>query len=151
MLHENAGKPVPNSALEDIPSLVSAYYTLSPDLSKDEQKVAFGTSGHRGNANKKSFNEAHILAITQALCEYRKAQGIEGVLYIGKDTHALSTPAQLTALQVCVANGVRCNIAQHGGYTPTPVISFTILEANKNVQAKCDGVVITPSHNPPSD
>lgn len=151
MAHELAGKKAPASILENIPELISAYYTLEPDMKEATQKVSFGTSGHRGNAKKRSFNEKHILAITQALCEYRKSNGIDGVLFIGKDTHALSTPAQLTALQVCVANGVKCKIAKDGEYTPTPVISFTIIESNKNATALNDGVVITPSHNPPSD
>jgi len=151
MAHPNAGKTAPQDILEDIATLISLYYTQKPDSTKTEQAVAFGTSGHRGSSLKNSFNEDHILAITQALCEYRKSAGIEGVLFIGKDTHALSVPAQISALQVCVANGVSCKIAKDDGYTPTPVISFTILEANKNTQAQCDGVVITPSHNPPSD
>ncbi len=151
MLHPYAGKPAPLDILENIPNLISSYYTRTPDSGMSEQAVSFGTSGHRGNALKNSFNEAHIFAITQALCEYRKDAGIEGTLFIGKDTHALSTPAQISALQVCVANGVQCKIAKADGYTPTPVISFTILEANKTSQEQCDGVVITPSHNPPSD
>lgn len=151
MVHENAGKAAPYSLLENIPRLVASYYMQRPDVNEAAQKVAFGTSGHRGSSVKNSFNEDHILAITQAMCEYRQSAGITGTLFIGKDTHALSTPAQLTALQVCIANGVSCRIAEDDGYTPTPVISFTILEANKKGGAPCDGVVITPSHNPPSD
>lgn len=151
MAHILAGKKASKSILEDIPELVSAYYTQAPDASVASQRVAFGTSGHRGTANKKSFNETHILAITQALCEYRESAHITGTLFIGKDTHALSTPAQLTALQVCIANGVTCKIAKEDAYTPTPVISFTILEANKNSDILSDGIVITPSHNPPAD
>lgn len=151
MAHILAGKIAPKEVLENIPNLISAYYTQQPDCNISSQKVSFGTSGHRGNALKRSFNEAHILAVTQALCEYRKEEGIKGTLFIGKDTHALSTPAQISTLQVCVANEVPCKIAQEDGYTPTPVISFTILEANKNSQEINDGVVITPSHNPPSD
>ncbi len=151
MSHTNAGQKAPKEILENIPKLISDYYTLKPNISRDEQKVSFGTSGHRGNASKSSFNETHILAIAQALCEYRIANNITGTLFIGKDTHALSTPAQITALQVCVANNIKCKIAKNDGYTPTPVISFTILEANKTSNELCDGVVITPSHNPPSD
>lgn len=151
MAHELAGKPAPIENLEDITSLISDYYVLSPNSDNANEKVSFGTSGHRGTSKNKSFNEAHIFAITQALCEYRQEVGIQGTLFIGKDTHALSMPAQLSALQVCVANGVSCKIAKDDGFTPTPVISFTILEANKMASLQCDGVVITPSHNPPSD
>jgi len=151
MSHKLAGTVVPKENLENIPNLISSYYVNKPDVSISTQKVSFGTSGHRGNSNKTSFNENHILAITQALCEYRKENNIKGTLFIGKDSHALSTPAQKTALQVCVANGVNCKIAQNDGLTPTPVISFTILESNKKEGELNDGVVITPSHNPPSD
>ena len=151
MSHPNAGKKAPQSILENIPQLIAAYYMQEPDVTKSIERVSFGTSGHRGSSLKKSFNENHILAITQAMCEYRKSAGIEGTLFIGKDTHALSTPAQMTALQVCVANEVACKIAKDEGYTPTPVISFSILEANKDATKKSDGIVITPSHNPPSD
>ncbi|MFC2074333.1 alpha-D-glucose phosphate-specific phosphoglucomutase, partial [Campylobacterota bacterium] len=151
MAHLNAGKIAPKDILEDIATLVSLYYTQKPDSTCIAESVVFGTSGHRGSSRKNSFNEDHIFAITQALCEYRKSSGIEGTLFIGKDTHALSVPAQISALQVCVANGVACKIAKDDGFTPTPVISFTILEANKNNQNECDGIVITPSHNPPSD
>ncbi|MEA1919231.1 MAG: phosphoglucomutase (alpha-D-glucose-1,6-bisphosphate-dependent) [Campylobacterota bacterium] len=151
MSHMYAGKVAPKSILENIPQLIASYYTQKPDVALSTQQVAFGTSGHRGSSSKKSFNEDHIFAITQAMCEYRKSAGITGTLFIGKDTHALSTPAQLSALQVCVANSVACKISQDDEYTPTPLISFTILEANKNAGSQCDGVVITPSHNPPSD
>jgi len=151
MSHPNAGKTAPQSILEDIETLVSLYYVQKPDVNKAEESVTFGTSGHRGSSRKKSFNEDHIFAITKALCEYRKSSGIEGTLFIGKDTHVLSAPAQISALQVCVANGVKCKVAEDEGYTPTPVISFSILEANKNSKHRCDGIVITPSHNPPSD
>ncbi len=151
MLHPLAGKKAPKEMLENIPSLVSAYYTLKPDVNIDTQKVSFGTSGHRGCSYKKSFNEDHILAITQAVCEYRKSRGINGALFIGKDTHALSTPAEISALEVCAANKVETVIAQNNGFTPTPVISFTILTHNQNSSNICDGIVITPSHNPPSD
>ncbi len=151
MSHPYAGKIAPKSILENIPQLIASYYTQKPDVFESTQQVAFGTSGHRGCATKSSFNEDHIFAITQAMCEYRLSAGITGTLFIGKDTHALSTPAQLSTLQVCVANGVTCRIAANGEYTPTPVISFSILEANKTANKLCDGVVITPSHNPPSD
>lgn len=151
MAHVNAAKKVAQSELINIPQLVSDYYSHSPDISDTTHHVAFGTSGHRGSSFKKSFNEDHILAITQALCDYRKAQGFHGTLFIAKDTHALSTPAERTALQVFIANGVECAIAQNNGYTPTPVLSFTVIEANKTSKELCDGVVITPSHNPPQD
>lgn len=151
MAHENAGKKAPVSQLENIPALIASYYTLAPDPEAATHKVAFGTSGHRGCSLKQSFNERHILAITQAVCEYRAEKGIDGTLFIGKDTHALSTPAQLTALQVCAANGVKVKIAKEGDYTPTPVISFTVIVNNAEGGAPCDGIVITPSHNPPSD
>jgi len=151
MSHPDAGKKAPQSILENIPMLISQYYMNKPDVNKAQERVAFGTSGHRGSSLKTSFNENHILAITQAMCEYRKFAKIEGALFIGKDTHALSTPAQMSALQVCVANGVDCKIAEDEGYTPTPLISFSILEANKNSTKQSDGIVITPSHNPPCD
>ena len=151
MSHKLAGIKVPKENLENIPNLISSYYVNKPDVSEISQKVSFGTSGHRGNSTKISFNENHIFAITQALCEYRIKNNITGTLFIGKDSHALSTPAQITALQVCIANNVKCKIAQNDEYTPTPLISFTILEANKNAKDLNDGVVITPSHNPPSD
>ena len=151
MAHIQAGEKAPKSILENIPQLISSYYMQEPDVSIASERVAFGTSGHRGNATKKSFNETHILAITQAVCEYRKSANITGTLFIGKDTHALSTPAQLTTLQVCIANGVTCRIAKNDEYTPTPLISFSILEANKESNILSDGIVITPSHNPPSD
>lgn len=146
-----AGKKVPKEQLENIPKLISAYYTLVPDIGQKEQRVAFGTSGHRGSAYKKSFNEAHIKAISQAVCDYRRSKGIDGILFIGKDTHALSIPAQLTALEVFAANGIAVAIAEDDGYTPTPLVSFAIIEANKKEGSLCDGIVITPSHNPPAD
>ncbi len=151
MIHKLAGKKAPIEILEDIEVLLKAYYTNKPNIQEQTQKVSFGTSGHRGSSLKTSFNENHILAITQALCEYRKNAGITGVMHIGIDTHALSTPAQISALQVFLANEVRCKIAQKSEYTPTPVISFTILESNKNSNFLNDGIVITPSHNPPGD
>ncbi|KAB7886217.1 phosphoglucomutase (alpha-D-glucose-1,6-bisphosphate-dependent) [Poseidonibacter ostreae] len=151
MINELAGKQAPKEILEEIDALLKSYYTNKPDAKEQTQKVTFGTSGHRGSSTKSSFNENHILAITQALCEYRKNAGITGVMHIGIDTHALSTPAQITALQVFLANEVACKIAKKEEYTPTPVLSFTILESNKNTDILNDGVVITPSHNPPSD
>ncbi len=151
MSHINAGKIVNKSDLIDIDSLIEAYFENKPNSNIDEQKVVFGTSGHRGSSLKNSFNETHILAISQALCDYRKKQNIEGKLLIAKDTHALSTPAQITALRVFIANDVECEIAQNDAYTPTPVLSFSVIEANKIEEKLCDGVVITPSHNPPQD
>lgn len=151
MADVNAGKLVNKEDLIDVESLIEAYYKSVPDVSVAEQRVVFGTSGHRGSSFKKSFNETHILAIAQALCDYRKEKGIDGTLLIAKDTHALSTPAQLTALRVFVANGLKCAIAAEDGFTPTPVLSFSVIEANKSSKEACDGVVITPSHNPPQD
>jgi phosphoglucomutase len=138
--------------LENIPRLVSQYYVLEPDLSVASQRVAFGTSGHRGSASSGSFNEAHIVAISQAVCEYRSAQGIDGPMYVGIDTHALSEPALISAVEVFAANGVPVMIDADSGFTPTPVISHAILNHNRGrEQGLADGVVITPSHNPPSD
>jgi len=151
MLHKNAGKKVKKEDLVDLDLLISAYYNQKPDANEPTQKVTFGTSGHRGSSLKNSFNQTHILAISQALADYRKENGIDGKLFIAKDTHALSTPAQLSAIEVFVANGIECVIANDDAYTPTPVLSFTIIEANKNSDKLCDGVVITPSHNPPED
>lgn len=151
MIHALAGKPAPADSLTDIEALLRAYQD-TPDVSQPTQRVAFGTSGHRGSAFKRSFNEAHILAITQAICEYRSAQGITGPLFLGKDTHALSTPAQATVLEVLAANGVETRVQSFDGYTPTPVISRVILAYNRVQGApRADGVVITPSHNPPQD
>jgi len=135
----------------NIPELVSKYYEEKPNPSIAEQRVVFGTSGHRGSSFKLSFNENHILAITQAVCEYRIKEGIKGPLYMGKDTHALSTPAQLTAMEVCAANSVTVRIADRDRYTPTPLVSFAILEHNRRESDIADGIVITPSHNPPED
>lgn len=151
MAHENAGKRVKKEDLIDVDALIEAYYRGKPDAKAAQERVVFGTSGHRGSSFKNSFNETHILAISQALSDYRKEQGIKGTLLIAKDTHALSTPAQSTALRVFVANGISCAIAQNDGYTPTPVLSFSVIEANKTSKEQCDGVVITPSHNPPQD
>jgi phosphoglucomutase len=151
MTHPLAGQPAPLDVLTDIPALLAAYFN-QPDVSQPTQRVAFGTSGHRGSALNGSFNEAHILAITQAVCEYRKAQGITGPLFLGKDTHALSQPAQRSALEVLAANGVETRLQSDDGFTPTPVISRAILVHNRNPQApRADGIVITPSHNPPRD
>ena len=146
-----AGKPAPKSILVNVSEVISAYYTLQPDLTLQAHRVAFGTSGHRGSSLLHSFNEAHIQAITQAVCEYRLSKGIDGTLFMGIDTHALSWPAQLTALQVLVANKVDVSIAKDSAYTPTPVISHAILTHNINAEKKCDGIVVTPSHNPPTD
>ena len=151
MAHKNAGQKVNKEELIDINALIESYYSGKPDISLAEQRVVFGTSGHRGCSFKNSFNETHILAISQALCDYRQKHGITGTLFIAKDTHALSAPAQATALRVFVANGVNCVIAENDGFTPTPVLSFSIVEANKINDKLCDGVVITPSHNPPQD
>jgi phosphoglucomutase len=151
-LHELAGKPAPPSILINVPRLVSAYYTLKPDVAEAEQRVAFGTSGHRGGSLKASFNEDHILAITQAICENRKTRSISGPLFLAMDTHALSEPALATALEVLAANGVEVRLQQGLGYTPTPVLSHAILTHNRGRRTGlADGVVITPSHNPPSD
>jgi len=150
-LHPNAGKLAPKSVLINVPQLISAYYTKTPDTQNSAQRISFGTSGHRGSSLLNSFNEMHIFAVTQAVCEYRKEAGIVGTLFMGMDTHALSYPAQLTALQVLSANGVTVCIAKDFGYTPTPVISHAILTHNMQGEALCDGIVITPSHNPPSD
>jgi phosphoglucomutase len=152
VVHELAGKPAPRSLLENIPRLVSAYYTHKPDVSEPEQRVSFGTSGHRGSALRNSFNENHVLAISQAICEHRKGKGITGPLLVGMDTHALSEPALASGLEVFAANGVRVMIQEDFGYTPTPVISHAILTYNRSKKkGLADGVVITPSHNPPSD
>ncbi len=147
-----AGKPAPKELLIDPARLQADYYGLQPDVSDRNQLVSFGTSGHRGSALHGTFNEAHILAITQAICEYRKGQGIDGPLYMGKDTHAVSEPAQRTALEVLVANGVETIIQENDGVTPTPVISHAILVYNRGRKEHlADGIVITPSHNPPED
>ncbi|MCS6994684.1 MAG: phosphoglucomutase (alpha-D-glucose-1,6-bisphosphate-dependent) [Anaerolineales bacterium] len=150
MPHPLAGQPAAREQLCNIPKLVSAYYTEQPDPDSPSQQVAFGTSGHRGTSLEAAFNEAHILAVCQALVEYRQAQGISGPLFIGKDTHALSEPAEATAIEVFAANGVEIRITN--GYTPTPVISHAILTYNRGrTSGLADGVVITPSHNPPED
>ncbi|GFK94525.1 Phosphoglucomutase [Fundidesulfovibrio magnetotacticus] len=150
-VHPLAGKPAPRSLLVDVPKLVSAYYTLQPDPAEKAQAVSFGTSGHRGSSLDATFNQNHIWATTQAICDYRKAKGITGPLFIGMDTHALSAPAMVSALEVLAANGVETRMNWEG-YTPTPVISHAILCYNRGrSQGLADGVVITPSHNPPRD
>jgi len=151
MAHPLAGQPAPLSSLTDIPALLAAY-RKQPDVADPAQRVAFGTSGHRGTAFNGSFNEAHILAIAQAVAEYRLQAGIRGPLFLGKDTHALSGPAQRTALEVLAANGVLTHLQADDGYTPTPVISRAIIVFNADKAAdRADGIVITPSHNPPQD
>jgi phosphoglucomutase len=150
-IHPLAGKPVPEEQLIDVRKLEEEYYRREPDPGDPLQKVSFGTSGHRGTPHNGTFTEAHILAITQAICDYRQRQGIEGPLFMGKDTHALSAPAQRTALEVLAANGVETYIQRDDGVTPTPVISRAILVHNRGEQGLADGIVITPSHNPPAD
>jgi phosphoglucomutase len=147
-----AGKPVDPADLTNVPRLVTAYFALKPDVADPAQRVAFGTSGHRGSSLKNSFNEDHILATTQAICDHRREAGLTGPLFIGIDTHALAEPALASAVEVFAANGVEIMIDQHGGYTPTPVVSHAILGYNKGrTTGLADGVVITPSHNPPED
>jgi phosphoglucomutase len=153
-IHEYAGKPVRPQDRINIGKLVSDYFLLTPDVSVIEQRVTFGTSGHRGNASKTSFNEQHILAICQAVAEHRTEQGLKGPLFLGKDTHALSEPAFANALSVLVANNVPVVIQDDEGFTPTPVISRLIIAHNKlpdNINNQADGLIITPSHNPPTD
>jgi phosphoglucomutase len=151
-VHSLAGKPAPKELLVDIDKLRKEYYALKPDLTDSAQRVSFGTSGHRGSSLRGAFNEAHVVAITQAICEYRKSQGITGPLYIGKDTHGLSEPAFETALEVLAANGVEIMIDSADGYTPTPAVSYAILTYNRGrTSGLADGIVITPSHNPPED
>ncbi len=152
MAHPNAGKPLPSEQLIDVARLRERYAKERPDPAVAEQRVAFGTSGHRGTALKTSFNESHVLAVTQAICEWRKAQGIDGPLYLGADTHALSEPAQRTALEVLAAQGVEVRWAGEGVFTPTPGVSHAILAYNRGrTTGLADGIVITPSHNPPED
>ena len=151
MLHPLAGKPVPLTDLVDLPRLISDYYLLHPDPALPQHQIAFGTSGHRGSAERISFNEDHILAMTQAVCDYRREQGISGPLFIGRDSHGLSLPAFRTALEVLSANGVEAYIAGEEEYTPTPLISRAVLQYGEAHQERADGIVITPSHNPPED
>ena len=152
MMSPRAGQPAAAEDLVDVAKLVTAYYALHPDPGEAAQRVSFGTSGHRGSALTATFNEDHIVAATQAICEYRAASGIDGPLYLGADTHALSEPAQVSALEVLAANGVRVLLDARGGYTPTPAVSRAILVHNASGPGpRADGIVVTPSHNPPSD
>ncbi len=151
-LHPLAGKPAPRSILVNVPRLVSAYYREHPDVAVAGERVVFGTSGHRGSSLKSSFNEDHILAITQSICDYRLRASITGPLFLGMDTHALSEPSFATALEVLAANGIEVMIQQGQGYTPTPAISHAILRYNRGrTTGLADGIAITPSHNPPED
>ena len=150
--HPLAGKPAPRDLLINVSRLEAAFYEAEPDLADPNQLVSFGTSGHRGSSSNATFTEAHILAITQAICEYRRNQGITGPLFMGKDTHALSRPAERVALEVLAGNGVEAFIQRNDGFTPTPVISRAILIHNRGrSDSLADGIVITPSHNPPTD
>ncbi|MEU6815432.1 phosphoglucomutase (alpha-D-glucose-1,6-bisphosphate-dependent) [Streptomyces sp. NPDC046860] len=152
MAHERAGRPAGPEDLVDVARLVTAYYALHPDLADPAQRVAFGTSGHRGSSLAAAFNEDHIAATSQAICEYRADQGIDGPLFLGADTHALSEPAKVTALEVFAANGVTVLVDSEDGYTPTPAVSHAILAHNRGrTTGLADGVVVTPSHNPPAD
>ncbi|HMH92446.1 MAG TPA: phosphoglucomutase (alpha-D-glucose-1,6-bisphosphate-dependent) [Streptosporangiaceae bacterium] len=152
MTDPRAGQPAAAEDLVDVAKLVTAYYALHPDPGDPVQRVSFGTSGHRGSAFTATFNEDHILATTQAICEYRAGQGIGGPLYLGADTHALSEPAQVSALEVLAANEVRVMVDARGGYTPTPAVSRAILAHNAaETGPRADGIVVTPSHNPPPD
>src|SRR5271166_5647612 len=147
-----AGKLATTDMLVDVPRLITAYYAEKPDVSEPTQKVAFGTSGHRGSSLQVSFNENHILAITQAICEYRNGEGTNGPLFLAKDTHALSEPAFVSALEVLRANGVEVMVDTELAYTPTPALSHAILTYNRSRKSGlADGIVITPSHNPPDD
>src|SRR6185437_15059705 len=147
-----AGKPAPQSILVNVPRLMTAYYSQAPDPKVPAQRVSFGTSGHRGSAFDCAFNEDHILAITQAICEYRKQHGIDGPLFLGIDTHALSASAFASALEVLAANGVTVMLDDRDGYTPTPVVSRASLTYNHGRSTGlADGIVVTPSNNPPDD
>ena len=151
-VHPSAGAQMRADQLVDVVGLLNAYHDLRPDAAEPAQRVSFGTSGHRGSSLARTFNERHVLAITQAICDYRKNQGIDGPLYLGRDTHALSVPAFMTALEVLAANGVSTMIDDENGYTPTPAISHAILTHNRGrTSGLADGIVITPSHNPPED
>lgn len=152
MVHERAGHPAQSADLVDVARLVTAYYALHPDPAEPAQRVAFGTSGHRGSAFAAAFNEDHIAATTQAICDYRARQGTDGPLFLGADTHALSEPARVTALEVLAANGVTALVDSDDGYTPTPAVSHAILTYNQGrTEHLADGIVVTPSHNPPAD
>ena len=151
-ISNTAGKPATDSILVNVPRLITAYYAEKPDPAIPAQRVAFGTSGHRGSSFTCSFNEWHILAITQAICLYREQQKTDGPLFLGIDTHALSMPAYTTAIEVLAANGVELMLANDDEYTPTPAVSHAILTYNRNRRSGlADGIVITPSHNPPED
>ena len=153
-LDERAGRPAEPADLVDVDALIGAYYDRRPDPSDPAQRVVFGTSGHRGSAFRNAFNEAHILATTEAICRYRIQRGYSGPLFLGRDTHALSEPATRTALSVLVARGVDVRIEEADGYTPTPAVSHAILVANRPKDSwrhLADGIVVTPSHNPPDD
>ncbi len=151
-LHPLAGKPATRDMLQNIPRLVTAYYSHKPDPTDSGQIVSFGTSGHRGCSLTSTFNESHVMAVCQAVCEHRRTRGIDGPLFLGRDTHALSEPAFATALEVFAANGVSVRYQEGFGDTPTPVISHAILGWNRGRdRGLADGVVITPSHNPPRD
>ena len=150
--HPLAGRPAPRSMLVDVADLLRRYYAESPDPEDPAQRVSFGTSGHRGSSLRRSFNEAHLLAIVQAVCEHRRAQGVDGPLFLGKDTHALSAPAERTAVEVLEGNGVEVLLAAGDAATPTPVVSHAILCHNRGrASGLADGLVVTPSHNPPED
>jgi phosphoglucomutase len=151
-VHARAGQPAQESDLVDLTAMERAWHELRPDPADPEQRVAFGTSGHRGSPLRASFNEAHVLAITQAVCDHRRRAGIDGPLYVGRDTHAVSEPALVSVLEVLAGNGVRARVDADGGYTPTPVVSHAILGFNRDRErGLADGIVITPSHNPPED
>ncbi|MEY4990112.1 MAG: phosphoglucomutase [Actinomycetota bacterium] len=150
-MHERAGQPAQPNDLVDVSKLTENYFSKKPDVSVAEQMVTFGTSGHRGSANSTSFNEVHILAITQAIVEYRTSQGIAGPVFVGRDTHALSEPAQHSVLEVLAGNGVIALVDSNNGYTPTPAVSVAIIDHNRNSKALADGIIMTPSHNPPAD
>src|SRR5437667_5689115 len=152
MPHPLAGKPAPKELLIDVDRLRKLYFDERPDPAVPEQRVAFGTSGHRGSSLRRSFNEAHVLAVAQAVCEYRKAQGTTGPLFLGLDTHALSLPAGRSCLEVLAAHGVETRVDAPDGYTPTPVVSHAILTCNRGRrEGLADGIVVSPSHNPPDD
>jgi phosphoglucomutase len=156
MYDSRAGQPAQPEDLVDVPHLVTAYYIGQPDPDDVDQQVAFGTSGHRGTSLKTSFNETHILATTQAICDYRRDQGYDGPLFLGRDTHGLSEPAWSSALEVLVANDVTVLVDDRDGYTPTPGVSHAIIRANRGKDLRsgsglADGIVVTPSHNPPTD
>src|SRR6266508_5296463 len=152
MAHPLAGRPAPREILVDVADLLRRYAGEVPDPADPAQRVAFGTSGHRGSSLRRSFNEAHILAVAQAVCEQRARAGVSGPLFLGRDTHALSEPAERSALEVLAANGVEVVISQGGAPVPTPVVSHAILGHNRGrTDGLADGIVVTPSHNPPED